>query len=150
MIKSPLTELEQLLINNRSRNYLKEISKWTFFLSIIGFIGIAFMIVLGVFSKVLYGEAFNALYGNQLPFDFGLLMTGIYLVFALVYFFPILYLFKFSRKLKIALSSKNDDTLADALEMLKSHYKFIGVFMIIILSLYAMLFIFGMMGVALS
>jgi hypothetical protein len=31
--------------------------------------------------------------------------------------------------------------------MLKSHYKFIGVFTIIILSLYAMAFVVGMLGV---
>ncbi len=108
------------------------------------------MIILGIFSNVVYGEAFSALYKNQLPFNFGYLMTIVYLFFAVIYFFPVLYLFKFSKKMKLALSIKNDEKLADALEMLKSHYKFIGVFMIILLSLYALLFVVGMMGVALA
>ena len=149
-MNNPLTELEQLALNNRSKNYLKEISKWTFFLSIVGFIGVGFMIILGLFSNVLYGEAFNAIYKDELPLNFGWVMTIFYLVFAFIYFMPILYLFKFSRRLKQALSIKNDDKLADALEMLKSHYKFIGVLLIIILSLYAMLFVVGLMGVALA
>jgi hypothetical protein len=43
--------------------------------------------------------------------------------------------------MKKALATKNDETLADAFEVLKSHYKFIGVFTIITLSLYAMLIV---------
>ena len=97
-MNSPITALEQLTINNRCRNYLKEIAKWTFFLSIIGFLGIGFMIILGIFSKVLYGEAFNAIYSNQLRFDFSLLMTIIYLFFAGIYILPVMYLFKFSKR----------------------------------------------------
>ena len=77
-------------------------------------------------------------------------MTILYLVFAVIYLAPVLYLYNFSRRLKRALSAKNNNTLADALKMLKSHYKFIGVFMIIMLSLYALLFIVGMLGIALA
>ena len=50
--------------------------------------------------------------------------------------------------MKAALSTKNDDTLSDAFEVLKSHYKFVGVFTIIILSLYALVFLFAMLGLA--
>jgi hypothetical protein len=57
------------------------------------------------------------------------------------------YLFQFSSKMKKALATKNDETLASAFKMLKSHYKFIGVFTIITLSLYALLFIVSLMGV---
>lgn len=146
--RTPITELEQLVINNKSRNYLIEIRKWTFFLSIIGFVGITFLLVVGVFLIMMNNEDLNTLYGNQFPFDIGLLISGIYIILAVVYFFPVLYLFKFSRRLKTALATKNDDTLADALEMLKSHYKFLGVFMIIIISLYGLLFIAGMLGAA--
>lgn len=149
-MKSPLTELEQLLINNTSRNYLKEIAKWTFFLSIVGFIGIGFLVIVGVFLVFMNNSDINTIMGSEYPFDMGIILSATYIVIALIYLFPVLYLFKFSRKLKAALNTKNDDTLAGAFEMLKSHYKFIGVFMIIILSLYAMMFVFGLMGVALS
>lgn len=148
MERTPITELELLQVNNRTRNYLIEIRKWTFFLSIVGFIGIAFLIVIGLFSSVLYGDMMNTLSQAQMPFDMSVFMTATYIILALIYFFPVLYLFKFSKRLKIALATKNDDKLADAIEMLKSHYKFIGVFMIIILSLYALLFIVGLLGIA--
>lgn len=147
-MSQPLKKLELLTINNNSRNFLKEISKWTFFLSILGFIGITLLIVIGVFSSIVYGEIINTFYGSQIPFNLSLVSTVIYLLFALLYFFPVYYLYSFSRKTKIALQSKNDEDLSDAFEMLKSHFKFIGVFTIIILSLYALIFIFSLIGLA--
>lgn len=147
-MSQPLKKLELLTINNNSRNFLKEISKWTFFLSILGFIGITLLIVIGVFSSIVYGEIINTFYGSQIPFNLSLVSTVIYLLFALLYFFPVYYLYSFSRKTKIALQTKNDEDLSDAFGMLKSHFKFIGVFTIIILSLYALIFIFSLIGLA--
>ena len=147
MERNAITELEQLIINNKSRNYLKEIAKWSFFLSIVGFVGIAFMLVLAIFAGFIFNNLPNA---QALPFDMGMFMTITYLVMAVIYFFPVYYLFKFSKKMKLALFTKNDETLSDSLELLKSHYKFLGVFTIIILSLYALGIIISLMGVALS
>jgi len=56
------------------------------------------------------------------------------------------YLLQFSNKMKKAISTKNDETLAKAFEMLKSHYKFIGVFTVITMSLYILLIVVSVMG----
>ena len=92
MIGNPITQLEQLTINTKSKSFLKEIAKWAFFLSIIGFIGIALMVLLGVFSSVLFGAIPQT---EQIPFDFSLMLTIMYLVLAVLYFFPVYYLLKF-------------------------------------------------------
>jgi hypothetical protein len=63
-----------------------------------------------------------------------------------IYIFPLYYLHQFSVKLKKALTSKDDEVLANAFEMLKSHYKFVGVFTIIMLSIYILAGIVGLMG----
>jgi hypothetical protein len=136
MLGNPITQLEQLIINSNAKAFLKETAKWAFFLSIIGFIGIAFLVILAIFSKVIFSNIPQA---KLVPFDLGLVMTIFYLLFAALYFFPVYYLMQFSNKMKKALATKNDETLADAFEVLKSHYKFIGVFTIISLSLYVML-----------
>jgi hypothetical protein len=143
MIGNPITQLEQLTINTKSKSFLKEIAKWTFFLSIIGFVGIAFMVILAVFSSVIFGAIPQA---QQMPFDFSMMMTILYLVLAVLYYYQVIYLLKFSRKMKKALASKNNETFADALEMLKSHYKFIGVFTIITLSIYTMLIVVSLVS----
>ena len=56
---------------------------------------------------------------------------------------------KFSTKMKKALATKHDETLADSFQELKSHYKFIGVFTIITMSLYVMLIVVSMISGAL-
>jgi hypothetical protein len=63
-----------------------------------------------------------------------------------IYIFPLYYLYQFSVKLKKAVTSKDDEVLANAFEMLKSHYKFVGVFTIIMLSIYILAGIVGLMG----
>ncbi len=147
MERNAITELEQMTLNSRSKSFLKEIAKWSKFLSIMGFIGIGLMILLGVFAGAIFNSLPNA---QSMPFDLSKAMSITYFVMSLIYFFPVYYLFSFSNKMLAALADKSDDLLSDALEMLKSHYKFAGVLTIIILSLYVMMFIVSLMGVALS
>lgn len=125
--------------------FLKETSTWTYFLSILGFIGIGLMILGGLFFSL----ALNLMPGGNPYAGLGVDMSYfgmIYVVIALFYFFPILYLFNFSRKMKSALSSNNNDELTAAFSNLKSHYKFIGIFTIVIISIYVLIFVFAMIA----
>ena len=144
MISNPITQLEQLTINSTAKNFLKETSKWAKFLSIIGFVLIGLMLVFAVFATTIFDLA--AKMQPDMPESLGLVMTITYLVLAIIYFFPVYYLFKFSTKMKSALATKNEDTLMKAFEMLKSHYKFIGVFTVITLSLYALVIVVAALG----
>jgi hypothetical protein len=65
-------------------------------------------------------------------------MGLIYVFIGLLYFFPVYYLFKFSSQVRTALINKNSQQLDSAFENLKSHYKFIGILMIITLSIYVL------------
>ena len=94
--------------------------------------------VLALFSGVIFSAIPQA---QQVPFDLGIAMTIVYLLFAVLYFFPVYYLMQFSNKMKKALATKDDEILADAFQVLKSHYKFIGVFTIITMSLYVMVIV---------
>ncbi len=144
-MKGEVTQLTELNLNAHSRSFLKEIAGWTYFLSIIGFIFVGLLVLIAVSANSIYNNM--AQFSQESPFDVDLFMTAVYVIVALIYFFPILFLFKFSKRLKSALKSKEDEELASALEILKSHYKFIGVFTIIVLSLYALAIIAGLLGV---
>ncbi len=144
-MKGEVTQLTELNLNAHSRSFLKEIAGWTYFLSIIGFIFVGSLVLIAVSANSIYNNM--AQFSQESPFDVDLFMTAVYVIVALIYFFPILFLFKFSKRLKSALKSKEDEELASALEILKSHYKFIGVFTIIVLSLYALAIIAGLLGV---
>jgi uncharacterized membrane protein len=142
-MNNPITELEELKLTGAAKRFLSETASWTKFISILGFIGIGLMVIVSFFAGTIFNSVPQA---QTMPFDFGYLMTGVYLVLALLYFFPVLYLFQFSKKMKEALQSKNDDVLATAFEKLKSHYKFIGVFTIIFISLYILMIVAAIVG----
>lgn len=144
MIHNPITQLEQLTITSASKSFLKETAKWGKFLAIIGFILIGLMIVFAAFATTIFEMAGQLQPG--MPNNIGLIMAITYLVLALIYFFPVYYLWQFSTKMKKALATKNDEVLANSFEMLKSHYKFMGVFTIITMSLYALLILASAMG----
>jgi hypothetical protein len=134
-MENSITQLEQLTLNGKAKSFLRETAKWAKFLSIIGFISIGLMIIFAFFAGIIFN---NIPQTQTIPFDFGLVMTITYIILAALYFFPVYYLYQFSAKMKAALLTKNDETLADAFEVLKSHYKFVGVLTIIILSLYVL------------
>ena len=147
MEEKSVFETFELNFSNKIVDSLKEISTWSYFLSIIGFIGIGFMVIFGALFLTILGSMPNNPYeeiGISMGY-FGL----IYVFIGLIYFFPVLYLFNFSRKMKRALSLKNNDDLSSAFDNLKSHYKFIGIFTIVIISLYALMFIIALFSAAL-
>lgn len=141
---NPITQLEQLTLNSKSKMFLREISKWTFFFAILGFLSSVFLIIAAILIATIYAQMFDVLGQQQgIPF-LGFLGASIYAVSGILYVVPVWYLFQFSGKMKLALATKNDDTLADAFMMLKSHFKFIGVFTIIVISLYVLLIVFSL------
>ncbi|AUC86620.1 hypothetical protein CW731_02295 [Polaribacter sp. ALD11] len=144
-MQNAITELEELTLTSAAKGFLKETAKWCKFLSILGFIGLGLMLIGSFFIGAIYN---NMPQTQAMPFDVGSMMTGLYVIFGLIYIFPIYYLYQFSVKMKKALISKDDEVLASAFEMLKSHYKFIGVFTIIILSIYVLAAIIGVIGAA--
>lgn len=138
-------ETFELNVSSAILGFLKETSTWTYFLSILGFIGIGLMLLFGVFFSVVMGLISGGNPYDNLGMDmqyFGL----IYIVLALLYFFPVLYLFNFSRKTKLALKTNNNDDLTTAFSNLKSHYKFMGVFTIVVISIYILAFVIAMIA----
>lgn len=132
-------------LNDQMRGYIKEIANWSYFLAIIGFIFIGFMVLGGLFAGVILGSMMGDEMLGMMAVGPGLL-SGMYLVMALVYFFPVFYLYRFSTKAKIALRSGSDMELTDAFENLKSHYKFLGILTIVIIGLYFLFFLFAGLG----
>lgn len=135
-----------LSLSNESKGYLAETAGWTKFLAIIGFVMMGLLVLMGLFA----GSIFSALgAGDEMPFPpflFGL----IYIIIGLIYFFPILYLFRFSTKVKEAIQQKNEALLTAGFSNLKSHYKFVGILVVAVLALYAVGIVVGLAGMAMG
>jgi len=133
--QSPKIELLQETIQN-----LNETRKWTNFLSIMGFIFIGLMILIAFAISSMMSTMPNG--GSAYPFS-GTVLGFVYLIIAFIYFFPILYLYRFSKYTKKALETQNSNDLNEAFKNLKSHYRFMGIITIVMIALYAFIFLIG-------
>ena len=134
---------ENLVIDWRSKEFLKETAKWSKFLAILGFVGIGLM-VLG--SLVMLFAPSSLMSNGDFPFGGKIFMMLLYLAFAVLYYFPISYLYQFSENTKKAIENNDNNAIRDAFEFLKSHYKFMGILTIILLSFYAIMIFIGLIG----
>ena len=134
---------DNLVIDWRSKEFLKETAKWTKFLAILGFVGIGLM-VLG--SLVMLFAPSSLMSNGDFPFGGKIFMMLLYLAFAVLYYFPISYLYQFSENTKKAIENNDNNAIRDAFEFLKSHYKFMGILTIILLSFYAIMIFIGLIG----
>lgn len=133
-----------LAINLRSEDFLRNAAKWGKFLAIMGFIMVALMVVFALFAGSLIGSAMSGMGGNGAAGFMGSgFFTVFYLLFAILYFFPVLYLYKFSVKMQDGLRARNQESVAESFKNLKSLFKFMGVLTIILLGFYAL----GMLAV---
>ena len=128
--------------------YLLNISKWSRFIAIIGFIMVGFTVIigLGLFAFASTISAFALKNGPEGSSPFLCLLDGgfmsvSYLLIALFYFIPLNYLYKFSTQMKVAIETLDSNLLTQSFKNLKSHYKFIGIITLIIVSLYGLAFL---------
>ena len=103
------------------------------------------MVVAALFMMTM-GASMSSASSSLAPLGGGMFIGVIYLVFALLYFLPINYLYKFSSNMKHAISTNNQASLTSAFEYLKSHYKFIGIITLVVIGLYILMFLILMVN----
>ena len=129
-------------------SHLKETRAWTFFLSIAGFVFLGIMLLFGIAG----GSAMSRMnpMGSEMPeFSSGLLLMVI-IIMILIYFFPIYFLFNFSRYSKVAINNNDPVAFSESMRYLKLHYRYVGIIAIIILSIYILAFIIMLMAGSLA
>lgn len=130
-----------LHLNDQAVDALKESAKWSMFLAIMGFIGIGFMILAAIFMSSMMSMVPDSSASNN---PFGMMKGFIsifYIVLAALYFAPIYYLYKYAADMKSGLNSNDSDVVSNALVALKSHHKFLGISIIVVISLYILMII---------
>ena len=138
VLNSNMGGREGLVITPQMKQFLFETAKWAKFLSIIGFVMIGLFIVLAIVMSLFMGTMMSELgETNGMGALGGGFVGVIYALMGLIYLFPVLYLYRFATKMKIALQSNDEAFLSSSFENLKSCYKFLGIFMAVILVFYA-------------
>ncbi|MGD0021890.1 MAG: DUF5362 family protein [Smithellaceae bacterium] len=111
-------------VTDQMINSMPSIKSWTKFLSIMGFIGTGFMVLLGIF--VIFA-------GNLIPkaANIPAVMGIFYIVAAIFYLIPSVYLFKYSSAIGRFLGTKSEFEMESALSYQKSFWKFLGILCLI-------------------
>jgi hypothetical protein len=137
-----------LTITEDIRSFIYESSKWTKFLSIVGFVFTGLMVMLSLSVGAIM-SSMNSMVGAQNN-PYAAMGTGFLTVFLLItaaiYFYPSFILFKFSAAAKQAVLYGDQESLSTAMEKLKSFFKFWGILLIVILGFYALAIVTAIIG----
>lgn len=140
--------MDNLTLNQTSIGFLEQIRRWTRIISIIMFIMIGFMILAGIMMSVIMKTLTSSEMPTPMPFPAGA-MALMYVLMAVLYFFPVYYLYRFSEYLGHALNTGSEEALTTSLQFLKNHYTFVGVLLIIGIVIMAFAFIISIfLGIA--
>jgi hypothetical protein len=147
--------LFNLNLDQTGRSHLAEAARWAKFLSIIGFIVCGLIVLIGVF----FGSFFNMFtsgyrnspyddFGSSAASGLGAMVAVFYIVLALIYFFPVLFLFRFATKMKTALASNEQEVLNASFQNLKASFRFVGILTIILLAFWILAIVVSVLGAA--
>jgi hypothetical protein len=146
--------LFSLNIDPSTKLHLNETARWARFLAIVGIILLLLAIVGMVTGMTFLSNTSRfELNGRQVDemnksLRIATLIGSVIMIAIL--FFPLLFLLQFSSRMKRALAANDQELLNDAFLNLKKYFRYIGVVMIVIISIYAIVFLLAIMGSALT
>ncbi|MGY4536750.1 glucan phosphoethanolaminetransferase (alkaline phosphatase superfamily) [Mucilaginibacter sp. UYNi724] len=142
----PVTPQPQITLSEQALYFLHKAGQWANFIGIIGFVMTGLIVILALFIGTLFTTlaAFNPMMAGAAAA--GPLLTVVYLLFAAFNFFFSYYLYQFGARIKKAILFNNTEDATQAFGKLKSFFKLWGITLIVILSLYALIFIFAIIG----
>jgi len=133
---------ETLNLEGTTKNYMLEAAKWGRFLGIVGFVMLALLVLIALFM-IIGGGAMSNIPGFAAS---GTIIGLMYLLLSARSFFPTLYLYNYSVKMISAITGNSQEDFNVSVENLKSMFKFTGILMIVVLSFYALIIVFGLIA----
>jgi len=136
-MESPL-EIRKIEIEQDTLNHLNSTRKWAMFLAIIGFIFLGLILIIGLLAGTFLTAFSTGQKGLGIPDS--LMFVPIVLMSA-IYFFPVLFLFRFSKHTSKAIRNFDKLEFHKAIKSLKAYFAYIGILIIIVLTLYIVVLI---------
>ena len=127
---------DSIEIGKEAMSHIFETRRWTMFLSILGFVFIALMMLV----------ALAMLFVGRQSMAYTLGFSIFMLIFMVIYFFPIYYLFKFSEISKVTLGNRDSGLMTSALMYLKKHYQYMGILTIAFIGIYLLFIIIAVIA----
>lgn len=133
------SEIKRIDLDEETLRDLDRTRKWSMFLAILGFIAIGLLLIIGLVAGI-FLSAFKT---ESVPLGAGesVIVFAILVVFALIYFFPVFYLYRFSKHAGHAVKEVDNDHMKKAFKFLRNYYVYIGILTIIVLVTYIIIII---------
>ncbi len=136
--------LKELVLNADMKKDLITMSLWVKFLSILGFVGIGFMLIAAFVMMAGRLMMSSMYYQEELMFT---IIAVVYIAMAIAYFFPVLYMFKSTLEISKGIKQNDSISLAAGFKNLKAHFKYMGIMIIVLFGIY-LLAIIGVIAFA--
>ncbi len=145
------SSLFALEIDANGKSHLSETARWAKFLAIIGMVMCGLMVIGGIFVSAAMTGAMNDLERGGYPGTagtpgMGAAMMVVYIIMAVVYFFPCLFTLRFANHMKSAIANNDRTSLNESFKNLKVTFRYMGVITIVFLSLFLISFLLGGMA----
>lgn len=126
-------ELKKIELDEETLKDLDRTRKWSMFMAILGFIGVGLMVI-GSLIAVTFLSVFDT-EASKLGVSESLIILMLIAISAL-YFFPLLYLYRFSKHTGIAVKNLDSAEMKKGFRNLRRYYVFIGILIIVVLAIY--------------
>ena len=145
------SSLFSLSIDPLTKSHLNETAKWARFLAIVGMVLLGLMIIFGIFFSTMMAASSNPFEepvegGSGLMSGFGVGIAILYIILAVIWFFPLLFLLRFANGIRASLHGNDQNALNVSFQNLKSCFRYVGIITIIILAMYALVFVIALLG----
>lgn len=136
-LESTTVQEKPVMGNDAIEMYIKETAKWGKFLAIVGYVVMGLLVLLAI-AVMLGMSALSKTTGHNI---FSVWIGMIYILLAGVYYVPITYLYRFSVRAAQAVENNDEEEYTAAFENLKSLFKFLGIFTIVMFAIYALILV---------
>ena len=135
---------EQITLTEKTLDHLESTRKWTLFMSMFGFLVIGLMILFAFTYQSIANDMSSSTSEPSAAFDLILMLS-----LTAAYLLPILYLYLFSTRMKLAIGSRDESLMESSFKALRLHYTFLSILIILVIAIYLVAgIIFGITGMA--
>ena len=138
-------EVKGMVVNSAMKEYLVSSTKWAKFLLILQSIAAAFLVIMAIAVFAFGSTIGSKLYGVQ-GTAIGGILGFVYLLIAAIVIYPIVKGFGFVSGVRTACETDNEAELLRGFHNMRSWLKFYGILAIILLVLYALIFLFAIIA----
>lgn len=142
--KHEIPDNQTIHIDNITQKYLKTAARWAKFLALLGFVFVGLMILAGIFVGIIYNITESDLMMDQKMPVPSYIISLFYLLGAMIFLIPNLFMNSFANKTVKAIEKKDADILSKSFRSLKNWFLFYFLSIVVLILVYVIVVLLGL------